>query len=44
VRFRLSDAPPHDHPLCEHQMKPKCTDSNRNLANDHNWLIHIQIP
>jgi len=25
-------------------MKPKCTDSNRNLANDHNWLIHIQIP
>ncbi len=44
VRFRLSDAPPHDHSLCEHQLKPKCTDSNGNLANDHNWLIHIQIP
>ena len=42
--FRLSDAPPHDHSLCEHQLKPKCTDSNGNLANDHNWLIHIQIP
>jgi hypothetical protein len=44
VRFRLFDAPLHDHSLCEHQLKPKCTDSNGDLANNHNWLIHIQIP
>ncbi len=44
VRSRLSDAPPHDHSLCDHQLKPKRTDSNRNLANDQNRLIHIQTP
>jgi hypothetical protein len=41
---RLSDAPPHDHSLCDHQLKPKHTDSNRNPANDQNRLIHIQTP
>jgi hypothetical protein len=44
VYSRLSDAPPHDHSLCENPPQPKCTDSNGNLANNHNWLTHIQIP
>ena len=44
VRFRLFDAPPHSPSPCHHHLKPKGTDSNRNLANDHNWLIHIQTP
>jgi hypothetical protein len=44
VRSRLSDAPPHDHSPCDHQLKPKRTDSNRNLASDQIRLIHIQTP
>ena len=44
VRSRLSNAPPHDHSLCDHQLKPKRTDSNRTLANDQNRLIQIQTP
>jgi hypothetical protein len=44
VRFRLSDAPPHAHSLCEYQLKPKRSDRNRKLANDQDRLIQIQIP
>jgi len=44
VRSRLPDALPHDHSVCDHQLKPKRTDGNRNLANDQNRLIHIQTP
>ena len=44
VRSRLSDVPAHDHSLCHQQLKRKRTESKGSLANDHNWLIHIQIP
>jgi len=44
VRFRLSHAPPHDHSLRDQELKPKRTDSNGNLANDQNRLLHIQTP
>ncbi len=44
VPSRLPDAPPRDHSLCDHQLKPKCTDSTRHLTNDQNRLIHIQTP
>jgi hypothetical protein len=39
----LRRAAPH-HSLCDHQRRPKCTDSGGNFANDQYWLIHIQIP
>ncbi len=44
VRFRLSDAPPHAHSLCDPLLKPKRSDRNRKLANDQDRLIQIQIP
>jgi len=44
ARSRLSDAAPHAHSPGDHQLKPKCTASNGNLANDQNRLIHIQTP
>jgi hypothetical protein len=44
VRSRLPVAPPLDHSVCDQQLKPKCTDSNRHLANNQNRLIHIQTP
>jgi hypothetical protein len=44
VRFRLSDAPPRAHSLCDPHLKPKRSDHNGKLANDQNWLIQIQIP
>jgi hypothetical protein len=44
VPFTLSDAPPHNHSPCDHQLKPKATHSNRNLANAQGRLIHIQTP
>jgi hypothetical protein len=44
LRFRLSDALPHEHSQCDHQLKPKYPDSNGNLANDQNRLIEIQTP
>jgi hypothetical protein len=44
VRFRLSDAPPRNHSPCDHQLKPKGTDSNRNLANDQDRRMHKQTP
>ena len=34
VRFRLSDASPHDHPLCNPPLKPKPSDRNGKLATD----------
>ena len=33
VRFRLSDAPPHAHSLCDPLLKPKRSDRNGKLAN-----------
>ena len=44
VHFRLSDAPPHDHSLCDPLLKPKRSDRNGKLANDQHRLIQIQIP
>ena len=44
VRFRLSDAPPHAHSLCDPLLKPKRSDRNGKLANDQDRLIQIQIP
>jgi hypothetical protein len=44
VRFRLSDAPPHDHALCDPLLKPKHSDHNGKLAYDQDRLIQIQIP
>jgi Putative transposase/Transposase zinc-binding domain len=44
LRFRLSDAPPHDHSLCDPLLKPKRSDHNGKLANDQDRLIQIQIP
>jgi hypothetical protein len=44
VQFRLSEVPPHHHSQCDHQLKPKCTDSNANLANDQNRFVQIQTP
>ena len=44
VRFRLSDAPPHAHSLCDPLLKLKRSDRNRKLANDQDRLIQIQIP
>ena len=44
VRSRLSDAPPHDHSLCDPQLKPKRSDRNGILAKDQDKLIQIQIP
>jgi len=44
LRFRLSDAPPHAHSLCDLLVKPKRSDSNRKLAYDQDRLIPIQIP
>jgi hypothetical protein len=44
VRCRLSDAPPHDHSLCESLLKPKRSDRNGRLANHQDRLIQIQIP
>ena len=44
VRFRLSDAPPHAHSLCDPLLKPKRSDSNGILAKDQDRLIQIQIP
>ena len=43
-RSRLSDAPSRDRSLGDHQLKPKCTDTNGNLANHQNRLLHIQTP
>ena len=34
----------HNHSQCHQQLKPKCVDSNGNLANDQDGLIQIQIP
>jgi hypothetical protein len=39
----LRHAAPH-HSLCDHQRRPKCTDSNGDFANHQNRLIHLQIP
>jgi hypothetical protein len=44
VRFRLSDASPHDPSLCNPLLKPKPSDRNGKLANDQDRLIQIQIP
>jgi hypothetical protein len=44
VRFRLSDAPPHAHSLCDPLLKPKRSDRNGKLANDQDRPIQIQIP
>jgi len=44
VRFRLSDAPPHDHFLCDPLLKPKRSDHNGKLASHQDRLIQIQIP
>jgi hypothetical protein len=44
VRSTLSDAPPHDHSLCDSLRKPKRSDSNGTLANHQDRLIQIQIP
>jgi hypothetical protein len=44
VRSRLSDAPPHDHSLCDPPLKPKHSDRNGTLTNHQDRLIHIQIP
>jgi hypothetical protein len=44
VHSRLCDVPPYDNSLCHQQLKRKRTESKGSLANDHNWLIHIQIP
>ena len=44
VRFRLSDASPHDHSLCDPLLKPKRSDRNDQLTNDRNQLIQIQFP
>jgi hypothetical protein len=43
-RFRLSNAPPHAHSLCDPLLKPKRSDRNGKLANHQDRLIHIQIP
>jgi integrase len=44
VPSRPSDAPPHDHSLCDSLPKPNHSDSNGTLANDQDRLIQIQIP
>jgi hypothetical protein len=44
VRFRLSDAPPHAHSLCDPLLKPKRSDRNGKLTNDQHRLIQIQLP
>jgi hypothetical protein len=44
VRSSFSGAPPHNYSLCDHQLKPKATDSNGNLENHQNRLIQIQTP
>jgi hypothetical protein len=44
LRFRLSDALPHDHSLCDLLVKPTRSDSNGKLAYDQDRLIPIQIP
>jgi Putative transposase len=44
VRFRLSDAPPHAHSLCDPLLKPKRSDRNGKLENDQDRLTQIQIP
>jgi hypothetical protein len=44
ARFRLSDAPPHDHSLCDPLLKLKRSDRNGQLTNHRNQLIQIQIP
>ena len=44
LRSRLSDVPPHDHPLRDPLLKPKRPDSNDKLANDQGRLIQMQIP
>jgi hypothetical protein len=44
VRFRVSDAPPHAHSLCDPLLKPKHSDSKGTLAHDQDRLIQIQTP
>jgi hypothetical protein len=44
VRFRLSDAAPRAHSLCDPLLEPKRSDRNGKLANDQDRLIQIQIP
>ena len=44
VHSRLSDAPAHDHSLCDQQLKPKRSDSKVHTANDNDRLIQKQIP
>jgi hypothetical protein len=44
VRSRLSDVPPHVHPLRDPLLKTRRSDSNAKLANDQGRLIQMQIP
>jgi len=44
VRFRLFDALPHAHSLCDPLLKPKRSDCNGKLANAQDRLIQIQTP
>ena len=42
--LQTPDAPPHDHSLCDPQLKPKRSDRNGILTKDQDRLIQIQIP